>query len=68
MVQRLNVKEDEDPEAVRRSFDRELLVPQWRTPYGGDIDRDDIEPGAPDWWVGEDDASASFLSSMGVNL
>ncbi len=68
MINHLDVKENEDPEAVRRSFDRAMLVAQWRTPYRGDGGRDDIEPGAPDWWAGEDDASASFLSSMGVNL
>lgn len=68
MAQHLEVKENEDPEAVRRAFDRSLLVAQWRSPYQGEQGRNDIEPGAPDWWAGDDDASASFLSSMGVNL
>jgi hypothetical protein len=26
------------------------------------------EEGAPAWWRGDEDASASFLAAMGVNL
>lgn len=68
MVQRVvNVPEGEDPREARKKFDNELGVAGWGTPGVpmkteiGERDED-----APTWWVDEEDASQSFLSSMGV--
>lgn len=50
----------------RSTLDNDLMVRLWRT---------DDEPlpkvdddGAPSWWGGDEDASASFLGAMGVRL
>lgn len=66
MLERLDTPEGKSPEAVRRSFDNELGTASWLTP-GRQVDPGNgKDPGAPDWWVNEEDASQSFLNSMGV--
>lgn len=70
MCERLDAGEDEDPEAVRRRFDSDLSVKRWRrTP--DDTDKyagAPVDPAAPWWWAGEEEASDSFLAAMGVSL
>lgn len=71
MVNRLDVKEGQELEEARKQFDNQMGVGAWRMP--GQTARPEIEealsePGAPAWWLGEEDASQSFLQSMGVIL
>ncbi len=69
MLQRLIVREGQTEEQARRKFDADLGVSAWALPGR---DRREIEPqpdtGAPWWWHGDEDASQSFLASMGVTL
>lgn len=75
MLQRLDYDEDKPeeqrrkPEVIRREFDHLLGVDQWEAPmtpaYARDSQRD---PGAPSWWVSDEEASQSFLAAMGVRL
>jgi hypothetical protein len=66
MIQRLDVGSEQDAEVVRKSFDDELGVAMWQTP-GRPIDPErETDPDAPAWWAGEEDASQTFLNSMGV--
>jgi hypothetical protein len=67
MLERLDIPDGADPEDVRKAFDNELSTAAWGTP--GKPMRVDIEerdPAAPSWWIDEEDASQSFLASMGV--
>ncbi|MDJ1137928.1 hypothetical protein [Streptomyces iconiensis] len=71
MLQRLIVREGQTEEAARREFDTALGVSAWRTPGHRVVVPVAVEPrdpAAPDWWHGDDDASNSFLASMGVTL
>lgn len=56
-------------EAAIKEFDAKLGVPSWHL-FDGDVEREtpQREPGAPWWWDGAEEASSSFLSSMGVTL
>lgn len=69
MVQRVAVRDNETPDRARQRFDGQLGVRNWagpgRTYQTPDRSRD---PKAPWWWEGAEDASQSFLKSMGVNL
>jgi hypothetical protein len=68
MVQRLNTdQEGKTPEQVRREFDNGLRVGEWDTPGTGSNPHAH-DDGSPSWWRGEEDASQSFLQSMGVAL
>lgn len=65
MVQRLHVGDDEDPEEVRRGFDREFGVARWQVPGGGNkLAEVEVEAGAPNWWAGDEEASQTALESM----
>jgi hypothetical protein len=68
MLQRLQVRENEKPDTARRRFDGQLDVRAWATPGSETREPDPLEPGAPWWWSGAEDASQSFLKSMGVTL
>lgn len=69
MVQRLNVRENEKPENARKRFDGQLGVRDWQTPSTRPKpEQPKRDPRAPWWWEGAEDASQSFLRSMGVNL
>ncbi|WP_460071070.1 hypothetical protein [Streptomyces sp. YKOK-I1] len=68
MVQRLNVGENETPDRARRRFDGELGVRDWTTPRTEYAKPEPRDPKAPWWWDGAEDASQSFLASMGVTL
>jgi hypothetical protein len=69
MIARLPVRENEQPDTARKRFDGQLGVRNWATPSTElktpDPTRD---PKAPWWWDGPEDASQTFLKSMGVNL
>lgn len=68
MCDRLDYSDkDADPERIRQSFDSKLGVRDWVVP-GRERIRADVPDNAPDWWHGEEEASASFLTSMGVAL
>lgn len=68
MVQRLTVREGESPERARRRFDGQLGVRAWTTPGTREKPVQPRDPKAPWWWDGAEDASQTFLRSMGVNL
>lgn len=71
MCQRLEADDDQKIEDVVKRLDEELAVRFWGIPGGSRIEEAVIperEPGAPDWWYGEEDASASFLKAQGVVL
>lgn len=70
MCERLDTGENEDPEAVRRKFDSDLGVKRWlRTPEDRNRYADAVvDPSAPWWWEGDEEASASFLAAQGVSL
>lgn len=69
MLQRLIVRDGQTEEQARARFDAGLGVSAWALPGR---ERRDVEPiqdtGAPWWWVDAEDASQSFLASMGVTL
>jgi hypothetical protein len=69
MLQRLIVREGQTEAQARARFDADLGVSAWALPGR---EHRDIEPqpdtGAPWWWVDAEDASQTFLASMGVTL
>jgi hypothetical protein len=69
MLQRLIVHNGQTEEQARARFDASLGVSAWALPGR---DRREPEPqqdpGAPWWWTSDEDASQSFLASMGVTL
>jgi hypothetical protein len=69
MLQRLIVHDGQTEEQARARFDADLGVSAWALPGR---ERRDVEhkpdDGAPWWWQGSEDASQSFLASMGVTL
>ena len=74
MVQRLDGSEEEG-ENVRAKLDRAVDVASWQTPLtrthtpaSRTVDIDGEEFVAPSWWRGDEEASQSFLASMGVVL
>jgi hypothetical protein len=68
MLERLHVPEGKNPEEIRKEFDNELGVTAWATPGRPINPEKETDRSAPSWWTGEEDASQSFLSSMGVIL
>lgn len=74
MIKRLDTEnENQKPEDIRRSFDSKLGVSRWVTPLTpadeqNDEPEEQIDPLAPWWWHGEEEASTTFLTSMGVQL
>jgi hypothetical protein len=69
MLQRLIVRDGQTEEQARARFDADLGVSAWALPGR---ERREVEQrpddGAPWWWHGAEDASQSFLTSMGVSL
>lgn len=69
MVKALPQRESEEDVDHRANLDRDLDVANWST---GDHPRRrprrsaDIPDAAPDWWVGDEEASQSFLRAAGV--
>lgn len=71
MCERLAPKDDnEDPEVTRARFDVDMGVKRWlRTDTETDRYADaEVDPAAPWWWEGDEEASASFLAAQGVVL
>lgn len=69
MIKRLPVPDKEHPEPRDEYVDGPLGVDAW--PQPGVREKPvaaDVPPGAPAWWKGEEEASQSFLRSMGVKL
>lgn len=66
MIERLEIDNDQ-PERPKRELDKLLDVDLWQVP--GARPRRIVkvrEDDAPYWWRGDEDASQSFLLSMGV--
>lgn len=68
MVQRLAVRDNETPDRARQRFDGQLGVRNWASPSNELKESQPRDPKAPWWWDGPEDASQSFLASMGVTL
>lgn len=68
MVQRLKVNDGEDPEQVRKGADNQLGVAGWAVPGRMTQEAPDVDPRAPLWWQGDEEASSSFLTAYGINL
>ena len=68
MVQRIAIRDKETPDRARQRFDGQLGVRNWTTPSTEAKEPEPRDPKAPWWWDGAEDASQSFLQSMGVNL
>lgn len=68
MIQRLPVRENETPDRARKRFDGQLGVRNWATPSTEAKEPAPRDPKAPWWWEGAEDASQTFLKSMGVTL
>jgi hypothetical protein len=68
MVQRLSDRPNEQPGTARKRFDGELDVRAWTAPSTDPATVQPRDPKAPWWWDGAEDASQSFLNSMGVTL
>ena len=69
MLQRLIVHDGQTEEQARARFDADLGVSAWALPGRERREAEPVQdPGAPWWWHGSEDASQSFLASMGVTL
>lgn len=55
-------------DAVHQEFDNSLSVSVWRVSREQEQKADTRDPSAPAWWVSDEEASDSFLASMGVVL
>jgi hypothetical protein len=68
MLQRVRTREGQSAENARKSLDAMLAVSGWTVPGSKPRETAPRDPRAPYWWYDEEDASQSFLKSMGVNL
>ena len=69
MIQRISPEEDQEYEDVRRELDDVLDVAAWRSSRRARApERPPVDEGAPSWWHGDEDASVSFLKTVGVSL
>ncbi len=57
--------DEKNPDKPRQDFERIMQVAEWQLP-GGEYVPAQREEGAPSWWYGDEDASQSFLQSVGV--
>lgn len=61
--------EGQTAEQALVAFDNALNVRSWPSPGTDGTDPGVVrDPGMPDWWTDDEDASQSFLRSMGVQL
>jgi hypothetical protein len=53
---------------MRAELDAELGVHSWSIASGEHAQpaREPVDPDAPSWWYGDEDASQSFMAAMGV--
>jgi hypothetical protein len=68
MTQRTRVRKGQSAEDARKSLDAVLSVAGWTVPGREPVQVAPRDPRAPHWWYGAEDASGSFLKSMGVVL
>lgn len=68
MLQRLRVREGQSVEDARKVLDDMLMVGGWTVPGLEPRQVKPRDPRAPWWWTTGEDASDSFLRSMGVTL
>ena len=66
MVARLPWPDEQKNPDPRGDLDRELEVSLWPTPFTRRVYAEDVEPGAPSWWHGEEEATDSVLRGMGL--
>lgn len=64
----MQVREGQSADDARRVLDSMLSVAGWAVPGSGPKRVKARDPKAPWWWVDAEDASDSFLKSMGVTL
>lgn len=65
MLQRLNLRENEKPDAARKRFDGQLGVRAWTTPGADPIEPDTTDTTTPWWWnKTEAEQSANFFMEM----
>lgn len=57
--------DEKNPEKPRQDFDRDMAITSWQLPGGAYVPVN-VEAGTPSWWHGDEDASQSFLQSVGV--
>lgn len=61
--------DEQRPERPREELDDELDVASWRVPgRRAVVPAAPVNPDAPSWWHGDEDASQTFLAAMGVRL
>jgi len=71
MLQRLDYEqEDKKPEQVRKEFDGLMETKHWKITDAVEKETEisEAEKKAPYWWDGEEEASNSFLTAMGIQL
>jgi hypothetical protein len=68
MTKRVRIREGQTPEDARKGLDAMLSVAGWVVPGREPVQVVPRDPRAPYWWYGAEDASDSFLKSMGVSL
>lgn len=66
MVERLPYPDEKENPHPREDLDNALRVREWNTPTTRRT-TEPVEPGAPSWWHGDEDASQSFLREMGID-
>lgn len=64
----MRVREGQSAEDARKALDGMLSVAGWTVPGREPKQVKARDPKAPWWWTDAEDASDSFLKSMGVNL
>jgi hypothetical protein len=67
MLQRVRVRDGQSAEDARRSLESMLRI-RWTVPGRGRRSVEARDPRAPWWWHSAEEASDSFLKSMGVVL
>ena len=68
MLDRLSPKEGQSMQDARKMLDSMLGVSAWAAPGQGSRTEKPRDPDAPWWWDSPEEASDSFLKSMGVVL
>jgi hypothetical protein len=62
-----SVEKPDELERSRKLLDQQLVIQDWRIPGVGKVKRaKSIPDNAPSWWRGDEDASQTFMHSMGI--
>jgi hypothetical protein len=67
MLERLIMPDEKTNPDPRGDLDRILEVDYWSTPVTTPTRAADVPPEAPVWWRGEEEASQSFFTAMGID-